>query len=423
MQDKKCFPLFQWAANRQNPPQSSTARTPKLIMQSGAESSSNMPTPLKSTTEMQKRSKSANTEGKTMKSKGNSEQRTKFYDDEDASKRMASAHSAYKVKERLPNGKTASIRNCADFFGIASSTLSYRTSGKRSVTSPKKPGRPAVFTKEELQKIVNHLLLMADLGYGYSELQALNLIRYIASLKNDEAKKNFKASHGFMCYLMIQFPELSLRKALALEYTRASVLTIDTVRRFFQVLQEAYQTGCELSGVREVDPKDVWGMDEVGFSLCQGSNYKIIARKGSRKVNLITSADRQHITVVVATNARGFAVEPTFILKGTSQISTFFQHLKSAGFYNPLVLSGPKAYMDYECFNEWSKWFIKYAKFDPDSYSYLIYDGHVTHVMHLEALKLFLAKKILCYQYTVSFFSHLQRWRRCNILQVKASFL
>ena len=73
-------------------------------------------------------------------------------------------------------------------------------------------------------------------------------------------------------------------------------------------------------------------------------------------------------------NARGFTLEPTFILKGSAQTPTFLQHLRNAGFYNPLVLSGTKAYMDYECFDQWSKWFIQSINFDQNSYSYLTYD-------------------------------------------------
>jgi len=61
--------------------------------------------------------------------------------------------------------------------------LATRTSGKQSIQIPPNIGRPSVFTKKELQDIVDHLLLMADLGYGYTEMQAQNLIRYLAEHK------------------------------------------------------------------------------------------------------------------------------------------------------------------------------------------------------------------------------------------------
>ena len=162
------------------------------------------------------------------------DKRTKFHLDEEANLRLVQACNAWNAKELLPNGKKLSIGNCAEFYDVASSTLSYRTSGQRSLTSPSKPGRPSIFTKDELQKIVNHLLVMADLGYGYSEVQAMNLIRYISSLKPSNVQ-NFKASHGFMAYLFIQFPELAMRRALALDYKRATSLTKEGIGRFYDV--------------------------------------------------------------------------------------------------------------------------------------------------------------------------------------------
>ena len=53
-------------------------------------------------------------------------------------------------------------------------------------------------------------------------------------------------------------------------------------------------------------------MDEVGFALSDGGDYKIIARKGSKRANLITSVDRTHITIAFSTNANGYCLEPCF---------------------------------------------------------------------------------------------------------------
>ena len=79
---------------------------------------------------------------------------------------------------------------------------------------------------------------MADLGFGYTEMQAQNLIRYLAKHK-PQNKTSFKASHGFMANLFIQFPELAKRRASSFEYLRTSPLTSDRITRFFGVLAEA----------------------------------------------------------------------------------------------------------------------------------------------------------------------------------------
>ena len=306
---------------------------------------------------------------------------------------MLSAYNAYQAKTLLSNGKKSTLRNCAELYGVRLATLQCRTSGKRSAKSPKRAGRPSTFSDIELREIVNHLLVMADLGYGYSETQAMSLIRYLASKKGSKASAGFKASHGFMAYLFIKFPELTKRRALALDYQRAESLTVDTVSRFFSTLESAYKLCKDLSG-NDIRPQDIWAMDEVGFALSDAGGYKIIARRGVKRVNLITPVDRSHITVAFSTNASGYCLEPCFILKGSSQVNSFLQNCKLAGFFQPLVLSANKAYMDYASFDEWTKDFVKNAKFLPENYSILIYDGHVTHTMSLEALKYLYTHKI-----------------------------
>ena len=87
------------------------------------------------------------------------------------------------------------------------------------------------------------------------------------------------------------------------------------------------------------------------------------------------------------TNALGFCIEPCFILKNSTQVSSFLDHCKLAGFHSPLVIGSEKAYMTYSCFDHWTKYFIQNGKFHNESYSVIIYDGHITHTMHLEALR------------------------------------
>ena len=403
METNKYFPLFTWARTKKNPTSSSAVRienisTPRCTNETPPSS------PTKPYIDRKSIYKEEHTNAvdpecspvpqvRTQKKVKVTSQRMSFFNDASAKQNMLSAHNAYQAGNLLPNGKKATLRNCADLYGVKLATLQCRTSGKKSTTSPKNTGRPAIFSSSELQETVNHLLTMADLGYEYSEMQAMSLIRYLASIKGSKTSTKFKASHGFMAYLFIKFPELTKRKALALDYQRADALTIDTVSRFFCTLEKAYKLCKDLSGY-DVRAQDVWAMDEVGFALSDGSGYKIIARKGSKRVNLFTPVDRSHITVAFSTNASGYCLQPCFILKGSSQASTFLEHYKLAGFDHPLVLGANKAYMDYTSFDEWSKDFVRNAKFIPDSYLVLIYDGHITHTMSLEALKYLHTHKI-----------------------------
>ena len=196
---------------------------------------------------------------------------------------MIAAVNAYKSSKLLPNGLKPTIRNCADYYSVSRSTLNTRTSGKRSLETLA-PGRPSIFSQTELKQIVDHLLVMSDLGYGYSEIQAMNLFRYLACVMKKDVPR-FKASRGFMAYLFIKFPELSKRKALAFDFQRAVSLTKDIIDRFFVILGKTYEICRELSG-HTIHPKDIWSMDEVGFSLSEAGGYKILAKKGIRSVKV-----------------------------------------------------------------------------------------------------------------------------------------
>ena len=88
----------------------------------------------------------------------------------------------------------------------------------------------------------------------------------------------------------------------------------------------------------QLRPQGIWSMDEVGFSLADGGDYRIIAHKGSKRINLLVSVDRFDTTVVFFANAGGYCLESYFILKGSSQVGSLLEHYKLAGFYKSLVL-------------------------------------------------------------------------------------
>jgi len=383
------FPIFAWAKQNQTPQKSGESKS--SLAQNTINNSQHGNIKSLTITILIGRSSLNKDKPSTKKvvNKTNN-QRTIFGKDLEAQNNMVAAVNAYKSTNLLPNGLKPTLRNCAAFFSISKSTLNTRISGKISLESLVVPGRPPVFSHQELKEIIDHLLVMAELGYGYSEIQAMNLFRYLACVLKKDIPR-FKASHGFMAYLFVQFPELSRRKTLSFDKQRTS-LTKDILDRFFIVLGKTYDICKQLSG-QNIHPKNIWSMDEVGFALSDAGGYRVLARKGSRNVKVLAPSDRQHISVVFRTNALGFCLEPCFILKSSNQVSSFLDNCKIAGFFSPLVIGSDKAYMTYSCFDIWTKYFTQDAKFSSKNYSVLIYDGHNTHIMHLEALKHLLQNK------------------------------
>lgn len=361
-QDKKYFPIFDWAKRGNNPVKevhsskakqklntlSTMLKDQKEEVNLGHQSEYQEPKKLDEQNDLNNQVSSF-----INKKKVTIVKRTKFTVDTNAAQNLIDAYNWYKDGNRLPNGEKSSLRNVANYFGVKVSTLATRTSGQVSILNPPNLGRKPIFTKTELQEIVNHLLIMADLGYGFTEMQAENLIRYLATFKSGSKARNFKASHGFMCHLFLQFPELTKRRAQSFDYLKAAQLTPDLIIRFFAILEDAYKLPKKLTDF-ELEPRNVWSMDEVGFLLSESANYCVIAKKGVRNVRLISSQSRDHITVIFCCNANGYSLEPCFLINNAKSVGKFFENCKKAGFYNPLVICTPKAYIDYSSFETWA---------------------------------------------------------------------
>ena len=217
-----------------------------------------------------------------------------------------------KINLLLPNGLRSNIRNVADYFDVSKSTLNDRVTGKYSVDKPPLLGRKCIFSNEELAEIVNHLIKMSDIGYGYTQLQAINLLRYIASKHIN--KQGFKGSYKFLLSFYEKFPEISKRKISAYEYKRAKNLTPEVVQKFFEILKTAYNLAEEISQ-RPIDPKNIWSLDEVGFKLNDMCNISIISRKGAKNAHLMKPDDSSHVTLIFCVNAKGYAIDPCFVVK------------------------------------------------------------------------------------------------------------
>ena len=339
-----------------------------------------------------KTQKQSTSKGRTDQNKV--EKRVNYAQDSEANEKIRKAIAALESKKTqllLPNGKPKSIRNVREYFGVPKSTLSDRKTNRYSIENPPQLGRKSLFSDKDLEEIVSHLLKMAEIGYGYTPIQALNLVRFIAvKCKN---KENFNPSRTFMANIYSKFPELSVRKITAYEYQRAKSLTPQIVQRFFAVMETAYSLSQDLSGV-EINPRNIWSLDEVGFKLNNYENSFVVTRKGVKNAYRIIGDDSSHISIIFCTNACGYTLPPYFIIKGKKPNEAFIENCKKAGFRNSPIYSTDKAFITFSAFSNYCEFFIKEAKYNKDSYSILVLDGHKSHTYNLEALQFLNQNKI-----------------------------
>ena len=323
-----------------------------------------------------------------------------YFDDNEANDNIKKALESYNNKDvqvLLPNGKKKTIRNVSDYYGVPKSTLSDRKMGKYSVDSPPSIGRKPVFNDNELADIVNHLIKMAEIGYGYTPLQLTNLIRYLSDKYKN--KPNFICSRKYLANLLIKFPELSLRKASTYDYQRAKALTEEIITKFFHILETAYNLTKELSH-EEIEPKNIWSLDEVGFKVNDQKNLLVMSKKGEKNAHTIVSSNTFHVSVIFCTNATGYTLPPYFIIKGNQP--DFIENCKNVGFRRSPIFNTPKAFLNFKAFTDFTQFFLREGKFNQTSYSVLVLDGHKSHTLNLEALQLLNKNKV----FTVCIPSH-----------------
>jgi len=104
-------------------------------------------------------------------------------------------------------GHRITMEFVANKYGIPKSVLERRINNKISMNAGL--GRHPLFTKEVEDKLVTHLLKMADIGYGYDKLQALSILWQCSRHQDDPRFADFKATIGYFHRLQHRYPKLT----------------------------------------------------------------------------------------------------------------------------------------------------------------------------------------------------------------------
>ncbi|XP_047135556.1 uncharacterized protein LOC124812697 [Hydra vulgaris] len=106
-------------------------------------------------------------------------------------------------------------------------------------------------------------------------------------------------------------------------------------------------------------------------------NFKVIAKKGDKQVERITSAERGTlVTVCCAVNAIGNSIPPFFIFPRNH----FKGSMINGGLTGCVRIANPFGWMNVATFLEWMKHFIQNVKYSPANPVLLLLDNHESHV-------------------------------------------
>jgi hypothetical protein len=226
---------------------------------------------------------------------------------------------------------------------------------------------------------------MADLGYGYDCLQIRNLVRF--------AKKDLRVTDGWWQRFVERHPELARRRVQALDRYRADALKEENINKFFDILKLAYDKCAEMSDGRPLTANRVFSADEVGFDLNRVQGY-MISKRGTKNAFVLSSGNREHISVMSCVSALGYAINPAFLIPR----KRLKPNLLTSSFKESLQLASKSGWMDEKSFIEWTKYFVEEIssiRGDPQAWCLLILDGHSSHTSSPDALTILNENRIL----------------------------
>jgi len=132
----------------------------------------------------------------------------------------------------------------------------------------------------------------------------------------------------------------------------------------------------------------VWNYDESGAQARKDRRGLVLARKGSKNVQMVTLDQREWITILFCISAKGESILNFYIFIGKRRTRDF---LRQIGEQDVVLAMQAKAWMTNALFQKWMNHFLLIFT---ESYSLslqnrhlLILDGHKLHVT-LEVIKL-----------------------------------
>lgn len=168
-----------------------------------------------------------------------------------------------------------SFRRAAELYAVPKSTLERRVKGRQDTDAP--ASRPTVFTSDQENKLVGHILEMANCGFGLTIDDVCRTAYSMAlSLQIKHPFNTSKAKAGYDWYsgFMGRHPQLAIRKPEGLSAARGMMLNKNVVTSYFQLL------GDTMERLKLFDKgSQIYNVDESGINTVHTPG-KIIGQRG-----------------------------------------------------------------------------------------------------------------------------------------------
>ncbi|XP_045194784.2 uncharacterized protein LOC123550419 [Mercenaria mercenaria] len=210
---------------------------------------------------------------------------------------------------------------------------------------------------------------MAEVGYGYTRQETMNLATDYATELGLRTKDDRPVSDKWLYNFLGRWPELKLKKPRALEIARAKSATRDAVDNYFTELKRIL-----VKYDLEDKPNRIFNVDEKGLNT-EHKPPKVVAGKFN-KTQAVTSGKSKTTTVIGCVNGIGQQVPPFYIFPGALMIDGLMEGSTpgSKGTVSPTGWSNTEMFCQYM-----KDHLLKYLPSRDNDYVLVLYDGHKSH--------------------------------------------
>ncbi|KAJ4436168.1 hypothetical protein ANN_18798, partial [Periplaneta americana] len=270
-------------------------------------------------------------------------------------------------------------------FDIPSRTLRRRMT---SSNYKKSLGPSACLGDEAENKLLTHIQKMQEVGFAPTrndvKIMAFKMAQKLG-IKHRFSVHKGQAGKDWFNSFMRRHPEISIRKAEGVSLNRAQGMSKDEVGKYFQLLEKILQEEDLLQ-----KPSHIFNMDKTGLQLNNKPGY-VVAKKGSKDVHLLTSAEKgETISVLACSSAEGYFLPPFCIFKGVNKKKEFEDGMPPG---STVVMAKKSAYVTSEIFMMWLREHFLPRK--PAGKVLIILDGHSSHVSDIGILDFATANDII----------------------------
>ena len=266
-----------------------------------------------------------------------------------------------------------SINRAAVQYGVPRTTLNDRHLGK--VMHGTNPVQRTYLTAAEESELAEFVQVCAQIGYGKTRKQVMNIAEYVAKEKG--VLKKTRITHGWFRRFLQRHPILRLRKGDVTARVRIDAMNNrEALESYFTLFKKIMEEN-KLTD----KPGQLYNVDETGMPL-DHRPPKVLAVKGQKKVRYCTSGNKSQITVIGCVNATGTAIPP-FVIFDAKSLNIEWTEGEVPGTIYGL---SDRGWVDIELFKGWfNNHFLRHAVASRPIL--LLLDGHSSHCYNPETIR------------------------------------